>query len=217
MISKCHFQTLPFYDSVIVYVSMGRHRRHGAVAPAMCAVHLQSMNVPGVGWYRPHQRVLQRDGLSTPEVCPWCSQDVEEVASNQHNQEQTGVRKGLWAWEIGRNSNLTLASTTVTSRNLENFLVSISLYVKWMRFDFWEVPQVIRTAQSKVLLLGFLLLPVLNTDLLSLFLINVQKVCLKRMWHVVQSTEDASRKWKHEDLWRRLLLNTNDHKLRWPH
>lgn len=118
MISKCHFQTLPFYDSVIVYVSMGRHRRPGAVAPAMCVVHLQSMNVPGVGWYRPHQRVLQRDGLSTPEVCPWCSQDVEEVASNQHNQEQTGVRKGLWAWEIGRNSNLTLASTTVTSRNL---------------------------------------------------------------------------------------------------
>lgn len=41
------------------------------------------------------------------------------------------------------------------------------------------------------MLLEFLLLPVLNTDLLSLFLISVRKVCLESTWYVARSTEDA--------------------------
>lgn len=41
------------------------------------------------------------------------------------------------------------------------------------------------------MLRGFLLLPVLNTDILSLFLISVQKVCLESTWYVGRSTEDA--------------------------
>lgn len=51
--------------------------------------------------------------------------------------------------------------------------------------------------RAKYFYFGFFL-PVVNADIPS-HLINMQKVRLRSLWHVGESTEDDSRKHKHED------------------